>query len=315
MHPIPLRSILLTTLPARGHLAYDALRARRDDIIMVSLTGNADGSSEVDYTVNAAIGFPLVTGPRGGADPVNAVLPAWDIALGEMAAVGILAAERHRSRTGQGSLVKLALSDVALAATAALGRIAQAQLGQDALADGNHLYGAFGNDFTTRDGRRVMVVGLTGRQWAALRDATGLDVARLAAETGADLEREGGRYAARDAIVKALTPWFAARDLGDISKLFGAARVSWSAYQNFRQLVAEDPRASLANPMLSMLDQPGVGPVLSAASPLDFSSAARLPARPAPRLGEHTDTILGELGLSPAEIGRLHDRSIVAGPA
>lgn len=307
--------IFLTNLPARGVLAFEPLRARRGDIIMMHLLGNADGSSEVDYTVNAAMGFPLVTGPRGGDAPVNAVLPAWDIALGEMAAVGILAAERHRTRTGQGSLVKLALSDVALAATAALGRLAQAELGQDADADGNHLYGAFGHDFATRDGRRIMVVGLTGRQWKVLKDATGLDVARLAAETGADLEREGGRYAARDAIVKALTPWFAARDLAEIATIFTAAGVSWAPYQSFRQLLADDPRASLANPMLSLVEQPGVGPIRSAGSPLDFSSVARLPARPAPKLGEHTDQILDELGLSPTEIGMLHDRGIVAGPA
>lgn len=307
--------IFLTNLPARGALAYEALRARRDDVIMIHLLGNPDGSSEVDYTVNAAMGFPLVTGPRGGATPVNAVLPAWDIALGEMAAVGILAAERHRARTGRGALVKLALSDVALAATAALGRLAQAELRQEAVADGNHLYGAFGHDFATRDGRRIMVVGLTGRQWKSLKEATGLDAARLAAESGADLEREGGRYAARDAIVKALTPWFAARELADVATIFSAAGVSWAPYQSFRQLLNDDPRASLVNPMLSIVDQPGVGPVRSAASPLDFSSFDRLPARPAPKLGQHTDEILGELGLSPTEIGDLHDRSVVAGPA
>jgi len=305
--------IFLTNLPARGTLAYEALRARRNDLIMVQLTGNADGSSEVDYTVNAAVGFPLVTGPRGGAVPVNAVLPAWDIALGEMAAVGILAAERHRSRTGQGTLVKVALSDVALAATAALGRLAQAQFGDEPTADGNHLYGAFGHDFATRDGRRVMVVGLTGRQWGALKQATGLDAARLSAETGADLEREGGRYAARDAIVAALAPWFAGRDLDEIARLFAAAGVSWSPYRSFRQLLAEDPRASTANPMFSSVDQPGIGPLLSAASPLEFSAVSRVPVRPAPRLGEHTDQILGELGLSAAEIIALHGRGIVAG--
>jgi 2-methylfumaryl-CoA isomerase len=49
--------------------------------------------------------------------------------------------------------------------------------------------------------------------------------------------------------------------------------------------------------------------------PLDFSAQERLPPRPAPRLGEHTDLVLAEvLGLSSAEIGRLHDKCIVAGP-
>jgi 2-methylfumaryl-CoA isomerase len=49
--------------------------------------------------------------------------------------------------------------------------------------------------------------------------------------------------------------------------------------------------------------------------PLDFSAAPRQPPRPAPLLGEHTDAVLDQvLGLSSAEIGRLHDERIVAGP-
>ena len=137
---------------------------------------------------------------------------------------------------------------------------------------------------------------------------------KLSAETGLDLDEEGGRYAARDAIVAALAPWFAARTLDEIAQHFGGTGVSWSPYRTFRQMLAEDPRASLANPMVSRVDQPGIGSVLSAASPLDFSGLERLPARPAPKLGEHTDDILSELGLSAGEIGRLHDRGIVAGP-
>ena len=51
-------------------------------------------------------------------------------------------------------------------------------------------------------------------------------------------------------------------------------------------------------------------------TPLDFGRLPRLPATPAPRLGEHTDQILLDiLGLSEAEVGRLHDARVVAGPA
>ena len=158
--------IFLTNFPARGWLEYDALRKRRADLVMVALTGNPDGTSEVDYTVNPATGFPWATGPRNLAEPLNSVLPAWDIALGTLATVGLLAAERHRRLTGEGQLVSLSLSDVAFAMVGNLGRIAEAQLGgRDQQKDGNYLYGAFGHDFETRDGRRVMVVALTARQW------------------------------------------------------------------------------------------------------------------------------------------------------
>jgi 2-methylfumaryl-CoA isomerase len=313
--PGPDSGIFLTNFPARGALSYEALKARRHDIIMVALTGNSDGTSEVDYTVNVATGFPEITGPRGATEPTNNVLPAWDIAMGEMAAVGVLAADRHRNRTGKGSLVKLALSDVALAMVANLGRLAQAELGGGAEKDGNYLYGAFGRDFVTVDGRRVMVMALTGRQWSALRKATGIATEKLSAETGADLDSESGRYAARDAIAAALAPWFAARTLAEVRRIFTASDVSWGPYQTFQQLLAQDPRCSADNPMFARVDHPGLGSLLTPASPLDFSSVGRLPPARAPLLGEHTDEILAGLGLSAGEIGRLHDRGIVAGPA
>ena len=67
--------------------------------------------------------------------------------------------------------------------------------------------------------------------------------------------------------------------------------------------------------MFNLIDQPGIGSYLAPASPLDFSKVPRLPAVPAPRLGQHTDEILQDvLGLSAAEVGSLHDAGIVAGP-
>ncbi len=312
--PGPDHGFYLTNLPAKGALSFAALRQQRRDLVMVALSGNADGSSEVDYTVNAAAGFPAITGPSGSDEPVNSVLPAWDIAMGELAAVGLLAADRRRSRTGKGALVELALSDVAFATVGHLGRIAQAELGHQPSKDGNYLFGAFGRDFATADERRVMVVALTSRQWRALQEATGLDVPAIAAGTGADLADEGGRYAAREAIAAALAPWFMARDLAQVTAALRAHQVCFGPYRNFRQLVEEDERCSTANPLFQDVDHPGIGPLRTPGSPLRFSSADAVPPLAAPRLGQHTDEILTELGLGDREIGRLHDRGIVAGP-
>jgi len=309
--------IFLTNFPARGWLAYEALRERRGDLIMCALTGNPDGTSEVDYTVNPATGFPWATGPRDLAGPLNSVLPAWDAIMGGLAATGILAAERHRTRTGDGQLVRLALSDVAFAMVGNLGRIAEAQLdGQDAERDGNYLYGAFGHDFGTSDGRRVMVVALTGRQWRALVEVT--ETAEtfhsLASVTGHDLSSEDGRFGARDLIAAVLRPWFEARTLGAIRAAFTDTGVSWGPYQTFRQLVEEDPRCSEENTLFSTLEQPGIGSYLVPASPLELTAAGRLPPRRAPLLGENTEEILADvLGLGPTEIGRLFDAGTVAG--
>jgi 2-methylfumaryl-CoA isomerase len=309
--------LFLTNFPARGWLSYDALRERRADLIMVALTGNPDGSSEVDYTVNPATGFPWATGPRNLAEPLNSVLPAWDVAMGTLAAVGMLAAERHRTRTGDGQLVRLSLSDVAFAMVGNLGRIAEAQLGgHDQPKDGNYLYGAFGHDFETRDGRRVMVVALTARQWRALKQATGTEDACRSIEqaTGHDLNSETGRFEARDLIAALLRPWFAARRLAEVRDAFAGTGVSWGPYQTFGQLVTEDARVSTENTMFQEVEHPGVGTYLMPGSPLDFSERGRLPVRRAPLLGEHTEEILADvLGLSSAEIGRLHESGTVAG--
>jgi 2-methylfumaryl-CoA isomerase len=317
--PGPDSGLFLTNFPARGWLAYDELRKRREDLVMVALTGNPDGTSEVDYTVNPATGFPWATGPRNLAEPLNSVLPAWDIAMGELAAVGLLAAERRRSRTGLGTLISLALSDVAFAMVGNLGRIAEAQLeARDSAKDGNYLYGAFGHDFETRDGRRVMVVALTGRQWSALKDATNLHeaCAKIEEGTGFDLSTEAGRFQGRDFIAALLRPWFARRDLADVREAFAGTSVSWGPYQTFRQLVEEDPRCSSDNPMFAEVDQPGAGRYLSPASPLEFSAVPRVPVAPAPVLGADTEQVLADvLGLAEHEIGRLHDDGIVAGAA
>jgi 2-methylfumaryl-CoA isomerase len=311
--------LFLTNFPVRGWLDFERLRERRSDLVMVALAGNPDGSSEVDYTVNPATGFPWATGPRNLSEPLNSVLPAWDVALGTLAAVGMLAAERHRTRSGEGQLVRIALSDVAFAMVGNLGRIAEAQLGgQDQPKDGNYLYGAFGHDFETQDGRRVMVVALTARQWRALREVTAIGEACESVEraTGYDLNTETGRFEARDLIAALLRPWFASRDLTTVREMFAGTGVSWGPYQTFRQLVQDDPRCSTDNPMFERVEQPGVGTYLMPGSPLFFEGVAREHVRPAPRLGEHTEEILAEVvGLTGYEIGRLHDAGVVAGAA
>jgi 2-methylfumaryl-CoA isomerase len=310
--------ILVTNFPARGWLAYETLKTRREDLIMVALAGNPDGTSEVDYTVNPATGFPWATGPRNLAEPLNSVLPSWDLVMGGLAATGLLAAERHRSRTGSGQLIRLALSDVAFATVGNLGRIAEAQLGgRDQRKDGNYLYGAFGHDFTTRDDRRVMVVALTARQWHSLVEATDLreKFAGVEQVTGQDLDTETGRYESRDLIAAVLRPWFETRTLAEIRSTFAGTGVSWGPYQTFGQLVSEDPRCSPENPMFSEIEHPGVGRYLAPASPLSFEPLGRVPVQRAPILGEHTEEILAEvLDRSESEIASLYDRGVVAGP-
>lgn len=309
--------ILLTNLPASGWMDYETLRARRQDLIMLRLTGNPDGTGAVDYTVNCASGFPIATG-RGEA-PINHVLPAWDIAAGLYLCTGLLAAERARRREGGGQEITLALADVMLASVANLGLLAEVQVnGTVRPPMGNDLYGAFGRDFGTADGRRAFLCAISNRQWRAIGKATGLSekLAMIGPMMDVDLDDEGGRFTARHAIAAVLEPWFAARSLAEVTAAFAGSGVLWGPYQDFGQLLREDPRCSTANPLFAEVAQPGIGTVLTPTAPLQFGDApGRRPPAPSPRLGEHTDAVLAEvLGLSGAAIGRLHDEGIAVGP-
>ena len=315
--PGPEAGLVLTNFPARGFLDYEMLAARRSDLIMVNIVGNADGSSAVDYTVNPATGFPWATGPRNLSVPFNHLLPAWDAITGMLATTSLLAAERRRARTGEGQRVQVALSDVAFWMVGNLGKIAEVQINQhERIKDGNYLYGAFGRDFMTRDGRRVMIVALTLRQWRNLVKATGLNEAfdAIAKLMDVDLDLESGRFAAREVIGATLKPWVLAQTLEQVREKFDSHDVSWGPYQTFTQLVEEDPRVSTQSEMFEEVDQPGIGTYVMPASPLDFSNAERLAPMRAPVLGEHTEEVLaGVLGLTDTEIGRLSDAGVVAG--
>jgi 2-methylfumaryl-CoA isomerase len=300
--------VYLTNLPARPPLDYAGLRRDRPDLIMLQILGDRHGGPQVDYTVNPAVGFPDATGPEGSAEPVAHVLPAWDCLTGKEAALAILAAERHRRRTGEGQLIELALKDVAVATLGQLGILAEVEIaGVDRPKVGNALYGGYGQDFATADGRRVMVVGLTSRQWQGLINATGAGPAldALVRHLGRDLAQEGERFLARHAITAVLAPWFAARPLAEIAAALTAHGCTWAPFRSFARALAEDPDLSAANPLLASVDDPGIGPHLAPGTPLAFGALPRRPPARAPRLGEHTAAVLRDVGYKEAEIAEL----------
>lgn len=313
--PGPDSGVFVDNSVGRRWLSHETLSARRADLIHVRVQGHADGRPAVDYTVNAEVGIPTITGGEEGSAPVNHVLPAWDLITGMTAATGVLAALHERRATGRGAYVELALADVATAGVANLGWLAEAEFrGADRARQGNHLYGSFGVDFETSDHQRVMVVALTEGQWKALHQATGTTevFAALEKPMGVDLALEADRYRMRETIASILRPWFAARSFAEVRDRLDAERVLWSRYRGMTELVSEH-RESTSESVLATVDQPEIGPAVAARPPLrwagDYGGAA-----PAPRLGEHTDEVLAEvLGLSQAQLGALHDDGVIEG--
>lgn len=290
--------IVVTNLSVESWLSYEDLVARRPDLIMLVISGSPEGQAAVDYTVNASVGFPLVTGPEHAVGPVNHVFPAWDVSAALFAATSLLAAERHRRRTGEGQLIRLALSDVALSMADHLGYLAEARL-VDAPRErlGNAVYGSYGRDFTSRDGRSVMVCAMTKRQWQALGQATGLEEQfdDLARSVGVDLTLDSERYYHRHAIDALIEPWAAARSLEQIAEKFDAAHVLWSRYRTFKELVAEDPRVQSAF-----------------GSPVTFSGFPHPPRQP-PTIGADTEQTLSEvLELQPDALADLKRSGAIA---
>lgn len=294
--------VLLTNRPAVGWLSYEELRKRRPDLIMIVIRGTHDNRTAVDYTVQARTGLPYITGTGESAVPVNHPLPLWDSLCGLTAALGLLAAERHRRETGDGQLVELSLEDVALWLIGSLGYIAEHEvLTQERTAIGNAVYGAFGRDFATSDGKRVMVTVVTPRQWEGLCTATQLGEAfeHLERAFHADFGTDADRWRCRGAISSLLEAWFAARTFAEVRSLFDANRVLWGPYQTLRELVANDPACSEANPLFARVHHPGVGSYLTPGSPLRFAGIGLPDVSPSPTPGADTRAVLAQwLGLS-----------------
>jgi 2-methylfumaryl-CoA isomerase len=312
------RGIFLTNFPASGFLSYENLAKRRANLIVVRVMGRPDGEPAVDYTVNSAIGVPQMTGPASlGQEPVNHVLPAWDVATGAYAAFALMAAERHRRDTGKGQEVRIPLSDIAMATLGNIGQVAEVSLsGADRPRYGNDLFGAFGRDFVTKEGERLMLVAITGRQWTGLVASLGIgaEIDALEKSLGVSFAKdEGLRFVHRDRINPIVAQSVATRSIAELAPAFAKAGVCWGPYRTLGEALREDPDFSTRNPIFSKIDHPSGHRYLTPGAAASFSGAGRGAPLPAPRLGQHTDEVLATcLGLTAAEIGRLHDQGLVA---
>jgi 2-methylfumaryl-CoA isomerase len=311
----------ITNLPEASFLSHAAMAARRADMISLRIMGWHDGRQAMDFTVNAAAGYPLMCGPEdwdpASAPPVNQVLPAWDFITGAYSAFAMLAALHHRDRTGEGSEVRVPLGDVAIGTLANSGTMAEMLYrGADRERLGNAIWGAFGRDFRSRDGKRFMVAALTPKQWNGLVKAFGVEdgIAALEAELGVRFaDGDTPRFRHRAALFALFQQAADAMDYEALAARMAAEGCTFERYRTAHEA---------ANDMQLVAENPLFGP--SPANPSGFEypatrSFANLPGREAgdpraaPYLGEHSEEVLaGKLGLSSGAIGKLVDAGTVA---
>jgi 2-methylfumaryl-CoA isomerase len=303
----------VTNFPVDGFLNDEKLRSLRADLITVRVMGMADGSPALDYTVNAAVGYPDMTG--AGPEPVNHVLPAWDLITGAYAAFAMMAAVHHRTATGEGQEVRIPLSDVAIGTVSNLGGIAEMlYTGANRERLGNSVYGAFGRDFITSDGTRLMLMAITSRQWAGLVKVLDIatDIAAIEAERGVSFDHdEGVRFQHRNLLFPLVEAKVAGWNYAELKVALDAVGGCFGPYQTMHD-AAHDPILVGDNPMFGRTDNPSGFDYPAAGSMATIPQIERGAPLPAPLLGGHSEEILAErLGLTSAMIGELHAKGIV----
>ncbi len=291
---------------ARLGVDYETLRALNPRLVYCSISGyGQDGPyrDRVGHDVNY-LGFAGViglTGTAGGPPAIPAVQIA-DIGGGAlMAAVGILSALWAREETGQGQLVDIAMMDGAVAwqvlnAFRFLVDKHEPARG-DALLTGHHPCYAV---YETKDGRHVTVGALEPHFWRTL--CTQLGLPEL-------IERQFAEGEEREAMFQTVRARFRQRtmaewvaELADVDICFGPVATVGEMMQ--------DPQVRHRGMVREVDDGRGGrqrtlgNPIKLSVTPASFQSAP-------PRLGEHTEAVLADLGYAPTEVAALRERGVV----
>ena len=294
---------------SRHGLGYEDLARINPRLIYCSISGFGQNGpyanrSGYDYLVQAMGGGMSVTGHADGA-PLRVGVPLADIAAGNNASIGILAALLHRERTGLGQHVDIALLD---------SQIAILLNALSAWLNGGAVLPRTGNDhpsavpngvFPTSDGH-LLISTFNDREFARVAEAMGH------AEWSGDPRyvRSRDRVANRAALLAEMSTVLLTAPNSEWMTRFEAAKISCGPINTMADIEG-DPQVA-ARDMIVSLPHKVAGEVRVAGSPLKLSACPIHYGHAPPLLGEHTDEILSDrLGLTPAEIGALRTRGVV----
>jgi crotonobetainyl-CoA:carnitine CoA-transferase CaiB-like acyl-CoA transferase len=294
----------------RLKIDYASLSAINPRIIQCSVTGFGETGEyknfpAVDIIIQSISGYMAITG-EPDRPPVRTGIPIADLAGGIFSCKAILAALFDRERTGEGRRIELSMFDGLLNLLTYMGTM-WLTVGELPKPPGSaHEYTVPWQAFAVKDGY-VVVATRQDAFWQKLCRAMGEpDLAedpRFA--TNAD------RVANRDVLVPRLEAILATRTIDEWMELFKAGDVPAAPVNNLDRAFAEPPVAE--RDMIVEYDHPDAGTVRLPGNPIKMSGMEGTISRPAPRLGEHTDTVLGELlGLPPERIADLRKGGAIA---
>ena len=294
----------------RMGLGYEAIAARFPGVIYASISGfgNTGNSPYRDWPAYASI-VEAMSGiydwKNPDAPPVTIPVGALgDISSGLFAVIGILAALRHRDRTGEGQYVDIAMLDASVAMTDvvtnfwSLGVRPEPEKGLQVICEG----------FRASDGYVVAQI-VREPQFARVGELVGhpewIDDPRFATRAGWGPNLESVIRPAIDAWASQRTKLEAARELT-------AAGIAAGPSNNAPDVIA-DPHIAARNMLVEMPRTDGVEePVLIPGNPVKLSKMAEGPETRVPWVGEHTAVLLGEeLGLNDDAIAGLRERGVV----
>jgi benzylsuccinate CoA-transferase BbsF subunit len=290
-------------------LGYEALRAVKPDIIMLSSSAVGSTGPErtyVGYAPNFAAlgGIAHITGPAEG--PPTPLSGAIDLRVGTTSAFAILAALYHRARTGQGQYIDLSSTE-AISAMIGDTFLEQAMNGRSPGRAGNRDRTMAPHNCyrCAEDDRWVTIAVATDDEWRAL--CAVIADPRLEDERFSD---GYSRWLNQDDLDQIISEWTASRSPQEVTDTLQAAGVAAMPAHDGRSLV-EDPQLRERG-LMEWVEHPLSGRRLMAGPPWRFSKTPASIRQPAPLLGQHNRYVLNELlGMSEEEIQRLVDEGVV----